>query len=392
MRSLSDLRRDPGGAAFLERNGVYLDPAEFVGALEPPRDPALVETLGLGGTGNLVYIGQQVCADMGPSTIAKFAAARDLVRDHGVPLAILWHDLDSTQSERYGARVVLPSGRRLRGVWLAPRALEDAEPRFIPVARERLEELIAALQTWVHYACPEDRDAARERVMGLARALLSPEIHTLADANRAISSVMLRDRLGLDVPSVFASEMLARGLLVDSVAAYIERIDEVVSVFNRTVERLVAQDIDPQIRPLREDHLPLWFACPQDGTRLRLNRRESAGQTLASATCRCKTEYSFRLGAHPIDLSELLATERWGIDVSMPVHHNRLASGWVGGRSSVLYALVFNAVLTEVFGQQPIPVLCPSDLGTAAETGQEPETLLLHYLRGTPVDSKVALP
>jgi hypothetical protein len=391
VRGLADLISDPAGAEFLGQNGIHLDAGEFAGALEPPRDRGLVEMLGLDPNENLVYVGQQVCADMARSTIAKFAVARDLIRDHGVPVAILWHDLDSTQSERYGARIVLPSGKRRRGVWLAPRALEDAEPRFIPVERERLEDLAATLRTWVHNACRDDPDSSDRRVTRLAQALQSPDIHTLAEANRAISTLLLHDRLGLDAPATFASEMLARGLLVESVAAYVDRIDEVVSVFNGTVRRLLAQDIDPQVRILQADYLPLWFACPKDGTRLRLSRRRSGSAVFAAATCRCKTDYCFSLGRGHIDLSELLATGRWGIDVSMPVHHNELASGWVAGRSSALYALVFNTVIKDVFSQTPIPVLVPRAFGAAAVDGDDSESLLLHYLRGTPVDPEMAL-
>ncbi len=392
MRSLVDLLTDPAGIAFLEQRGLHLDPVAFAHSLRPPRRPELAQLLGVDPGGSLVYIGQQVCADMGPSTVAKFAAAPELARDHDLTLAILWHDLDSTQSERYGARIVLPSGRKQKGVWLAPRALEDLEPRFIEVERERLEEVVAFLRTWVHGACRSDPAAARERVARLAEALLAPEISNLAQANRALSSFLLREQLQLDPPSVLASEMLARGLLVDSVTEYVARIDEVVSVFNGAVQRLVAADIDPRVRTLADDYLPLWFACPKDGTRLRLKSKRSGTELLGTATCRCETSYAFSFGRDRPDLSELIATGRWGIDVSMPVHHNELASGWLSGRSSALYALVFNEVIERVLGQTPIPVLVPPSLTSGAPSAANGQaTLLLHYLTGTPMHAEVAL-
>jgi len=210
----------------------------------------------------------------------------------------------------------------------------------------------------------------------LAGALLDGGVATLADANRALLTTVLREQVGFEPRAVFASEMVAAGLLVASVEEYLARIDEVVEVFNAAVARLVADDVDPQVRPLGADYLPLRYSCPRDGTRLRLDR-DGAGLR-AVATCRCGTRYEFELGDPP-QLDQLRASGRWSIDVSMPVHHNDLASGWVGGRSTALYGIVFNEVLMKVLGRRPLPVLLPAHL--RPERGEE-ETLLVGYLAG----------
>ena len=386
MRSLSELLTEPGGAAYLEDRGIFLDGAAFSDRLAPPARPELADHLGLDADARLVYVGQQVCSDMGAATAAKFASARELGHGHGIAPVVLWHDMDSTQSERFGARVVLPSQKRARGLWLAPRDLEDLEPRFIPVSRERLEGVLNDMRAWVDQFRNDDRAAARERVDRLAEALLAEDVKTLADANRALATLLLREELAFDPPATSASDMLADGLLIDSVSGYIAAIDEVVVVFNRAVEDLIAADIDPQVRPLPDDYLPLRFSCPEDGGRVRLVAERRGEDLHAVADCRCGARHEFNLGSGEPDLGELVATGRWSIDVSMPVHHNALASGWVGGRSTALYGLVFNAVLEKALGQQPIPVLVPRDLG---EQEAEADTLLVRYLINAPVAAGV---
>lgn len=392
MRSLAALIGEPQAAAFLLTRGVHLDQESFVAELHPPRQPDLLSLLGLEADAKLVFLGQQACADMAAVTATKFAATRDLYEAGAAEVAILWHDLDSTQSERFGARIVLPSGSHLRGVWLAPRALEDREPRFIPAERERREALISFLATWVQNSCREHLDAARGRVAELGEALLNDDVHTLAQANRALVTVLLRRQLGLDPPAVFASEMIGHGLLVESVIDYVDRIEDVTAVFNRAVDDLIAADIDPQVRRLRDDYLPLWFSCPRDGTRLRLSRRRRGADMVAEATCRCQERYEFNFGSGRPDLGQLLGTGRWSIDVSMPVHHTTLASGWIGGRSSALYALVFNEVIEKVYGLKPLPVLVPHELvesGSSVPDGDE--TLLLQYLTAARLEPGLAL-
>ena len=155
-----------------------------------------------------------------------------------------------------------------------------------------------------------------------------------------------------------------------------------IAVFNEAVAELVALDIDPQVRPVDEDYLPLHYSCPTDGSRLRLTHDRSDGHH-GVATCRCGTTYRFDLGRSTLGLGELATTGRWSPDVSLPVHHNDQASGWIVGRSTALYGLVFNAVVEKVMGGRPIPAWIPPELSSGPAAGEsDAPTLLLEYLLG----------
>jgi hypothetical protein len=380
MDSLAELLASARGAALLEERGVLTDASAFAERLRPPARTELADLLGVPSDRHLVYVGQQVCADLSFATAAKFAAARELAIDFDVTPAILWHDMDSTRSERYGARMVLPTAKRLHGIWLVPRQSTDVEPRFVAVERAALEAAFADLSTWAENARPGDREAARAQVSRLAAVALADDLTTLAQVTRGIATTLLREELGLEAPAVSASEMVAAGLLVDAVEEYLANLDDVVRVFNDAVAELLAEGVDPLVRPLPPDYLPLRFSCPRDDTRLRLARERRGQDIFATATCHCGESYAFHLGGRRATLGELTETGRWSIDVSMPIHHNHLASGWIAGRSTALYGLVFNEVLIRVLGRMPIPVFAPLELTDAAARDGSAETLLVRHL------------
>lgn len=381
MRALSDLMGTDDGLALLEERGVMTDPAAFAARLRPPADPGLGDRLGVASERPLVYVGQQVCADIGLGTAAKYRALRDLVAEHDVAPAVLWHDMDSARSERFGARIVVPGEKKTRGIWLVPRATverSDVEPRFVPVERERLEAAFDALEEWAVGVRPGDVQAARSDVGRLRREVLDGEPETLGAVTRSLATALLRDALDLEAPSASASEMVEAGMLVGAIEEYIAARAEVVAVFNEVVESLGADGIDPQVRPLADDYLPLRFSCPDCATRLRLGAEVDGSALAATATCRCERRCSFDLGrAGEPSLDALCETGRWSPDVSMPVHHNDLASGWVGGRSTALYGLVFNEVLRRVLDREPVPILA-----AAGDRGDPDETLLVRLLSG----------
>ena len=192
--------------------------------------------------------------------------------------AVIWHDADRAASERLAMRIVLPLGRRRRGIWLAARALGDREARWVPVERAQLLDAVAQLHEWAENALPADREAAHRRVDRLAEALLAPDVDTVARACAALATVLLREQLGLSAPAAFVSELVGAGLLDAALDVYLARLDDVVRVFNAARDELLARDIDPQVRALGEDHLPLHLSCRVDRARLRL-AHERRGRT-----------------------------------------------------------------------------------------------------------------
>jgi hypothetical protein len=381
MSSLPELLRSPGKRGVLEDRGLFTSREDFLSQLEPPADRRLAALVGLGEAPRLVYVAQQVCADYPASVTAKFAEARDLSTSGGTAVAVLWHDMDRSGSDKRAMRFILPLGSEPVGIWLVSRKLKDREPRFIPIERGRLEQAVGELEAWLAIAVPRPRlPFARVRLEGLADVLMAERIQTLADANRAIASLLLREQIGLEAPEAFTSELADGGLFIDAMNALLAHLEGVVCEFNAAREDLLGVGIDPHVRPLSADYLPLRYSCPRDGARIRLRRVAEGTRQLAVGACRCGAEYRFDLGTGTATLGELEANGRWSPDITLPILLNEFVSGVVAGRSSAVYGLVLGAVVARVLNDRPVPMLLPTKL---AANGPGDEGSLLHgYLTG----------
>jgi hypothetical protein len=381
MSSLPEALRSPRTRGALEDRGVFTARPDFLAALAPPGDGRLAAFLGLGKARCVTYVAQQVYPDYPPSVTAKFAAARDLSTSGGTAVAVLWHDMDRAGSDRQAMRFVLPLGAERAGIWLASRKLKDREPRFIPIDRRGIEQAIGEIGAWLDRAVPGPRlPFARARLEALADVLLHEDIETLAQANRAAASYLLRDQLGFEAPGAFTSEVAGAGLLTDAMNALLAHVEGVVSVFNAAREELLADGIDPGVQPLSSDYLPVRYSCPRDGVRIRLRRETEGARQLAVGACRCGADYRFDLGTETATLGELEATARWSPDITLPILLNGFVSGVVAGRSSAAYGLVLGSVLARALNRRPVPTLLPP---TLAASGLEGDRGLLHdYLTG----------
>lgn len=381
LRSVVELAGSEEGRALLEERGIHTDAERFRAALRPPRRPQLMTELGLPPDRRLVYVGQQVAADYAHATAAKFAATRQ-VAGPGVECMALWHDMDRAGSDRYGLRIVLHLGGKRGGVWLAPRELEDREPRFIPAQRERLEELVRRARNATDGLSRATRARARERLDRLAAGLREEDPQTMADAGLVLTTHLLREQLGVRLPGRFISEVAGAGLLRDTLVQVLATLDEVVEVFNTAVQELRREGIDPQVRLLDGGYLPLWYSCPVTGQRLRLFREQDGRERFGVASCPCGQRHRFHLGDGAPSLDELERTRRWSPDVLLPALHDDLASGYVAGRSTALYGMVLRAVLRGPLGREPTPAFLPPELAAAGGPPPEPDSLLHSYLVG----------
>ncbi|HEX6207079.1 MAG TPA: hypothetical protein VF058_01860 [Actinomycetota bacterium] len=383
MRSLNDLLASAEGRFFLESRGVILQEAGFGRELAPPAYRGLAEALGLPDGARPVYVAHQTQVDLRRSVVCKFRAARDLRADRVEPVT-LWLDTDRTGSDRALTTITWPLPEGEASVRLVPQRHRNLEPRFAPVERVRLHEVMDRLREWIGRTVAEREAcaAAMGRLEILAAELPGDEPTTLARSSLAIASCLLREHLGFRSPSVFVSALAARGLLSVTVNDVLGALDEFVDVFNRSVEELVASDVDPQVHPLGDDYLPLHYACDRCGARRRLRRERTAVDQFAVMTCSCGTAHRFHLGSSDLSLGELEGSERWSADVTLPVYLNDLASGVVAGRSSVLYGLVLGEVLPKVLGRPPIPMLVPEDLAGASVPPGSPDSLLYEHLVG----------
>jgi nucleotide-binding universal stress UspA family protein len=204
----------------------------------------------------------------------------------------------------------------------------------------------------------------------------------LPEVNQAITAWLLQTSLGFSPPTIRVSELAARGLLREPLQRLLANLDDVITVFNATVDALMAADVDPQVRPLPDDYLPVWYACPRDGKRCRLRRKRDGVDQFAVATCsRCGNDYRFHLGAGVSSFDEIDATGRWSPDVTLPIHVNDLVSGVVAGRSTALYGLVLGEVTRSVLGGVTVPVLVPHELGQGPPGAVD--SLFHHCMVGT---------
>jgi hypothetical protein len=374
MRSLVDLLRLPEGREFLEGRGVLLSEDAFVGGLGPPARNGLRDVVDIGRE-HLVYAAHQLQCDYPLSVAEKLRTLGHVGGHDGVAPVTLWLDMDRTGSNKMNTTIVWPRGGA--SVRVAPQRFKDREPRFVPVERARLEEVAARLEQWARSL---GNDGAIDRHRRLAEALLSEDVVTLADANLRLTSVMLEGHLRLEVPSVLISDIAENALLTEAVDAAVADLDGFVAVFNSAVDSLVAANVDPQVRHLGDGYLPLRYSCDNCDARCTLVHRREGPDHFAETRCRsCGTEHRFHLGAGTPSAGEVIASGRWSMDVTLPALLNGLVSGVVVGRSSALYGLVLNEVVSKVLGGVPIPMLVPLRLSEVLEADST-GSLMFEYL------------
>lgn len=383
-RSLADLLASVEGRRFLEQRGVHVDATHFASAMAPPRRGELTDALGLSRGDRVAYVGQQLQCDYAHSASEKFRALRDLSAEEGVEPVSLPLDTDRAGSSKWNTTLTWPGEGKRRTARLIPHRLAELEMRFAPVEPARLEEVVATVEQW-HAALASGRpvDERGERgYAGFVSALTDGPPRTLADTNRSLTAWLLRDGIGFDPPHALISELIAWGLVHDPLEHVIAHIDDVIAVFNEAVDELAAADVDPQVRHLPDDYLPLRYACPEDGRRSPLRSERRGSDRFAVMTCRsCDTEYRIHLGSRSTSLEELAATGRWSTDVTVPLYVNDLVSGVVAGQSTALYGLVLDQITTTVLAGAPIPAFVPPTL--ADPPGGEVDSLFYACLAGT---------
>ena len=384
MRTLGELLDSSDGRRFLESRGVWADEEAFVDRQRPPLRSGLSVVAGLDPGRFPVYSAHQLLPDYRPSVTSKIGAIGGLGRRHpGVAPVLVWLDLDRAGADKSTSGLHLSGRGGTLHVRLASRRHDEKETRFVPVDRAALEESLRRMRAWARQHGP----AVAERSARLEEAMVAAEPASLARLNLALTAFLVREQLGVDAPSVLVSELAARGVLTELIDEVVDAIDDVVTVFNRAIEGLVAADVDPQVRPLGPEYLPLHYSCERDDRRITLAHERRGADHFAVATCVCGNGYRFHLGTTTLSIAELAQTGRWSPDVTLPLYLGALTSGVVAGRSSALYGLVLNEVSEKVLARRPVPMLIPEDLssvltGGPAETKEGPAGLLAAYLMG----------
>ena len=378
LRSLGQLLASPEGIGFLEEHGAFIEADVFVDQLRPPTDGRLNDLLGIGAGGRPVSFGHQISCDYQASVVCKFDAAKALAALPGVAPAFLAVDTDRSGGNRTTTTVTWGDGPGAFAVRLVTNKVRQMETRFVVVEPDRLDELIERLGEWLAKAEEATRpEVWQPRLAVLATALAGTS--TLAEVNLALTRALLDQHLDYQPPCLLLSHLSADGFLQPALSQAVERIDDFVRVYNEAIDDLVDAGIDPQVRPLDDDYLPLHFACPKDDRRERLRHVRRGGDHFAAATCYCGEEYEFHLDTPALHIDEVVATGRWSTDVTFLVYVNDLTSGMIPGRSSALYGLVLGQVNRRVLGGTPVPMYLPSELASTASTGR-PDSLVYDYL------------
>lgn len=380
---LVDALRSSRARDELREHGVMTEFADFEPRLRPPARRGLAEAAGvpMGPTTRLVYAGQQIYTDYRHSVMAKLHALAELSREGRAKALLVWSDTDRSGSDKAMTTIRWPVDDGVRSVSLASRATRSMEPRFIELDPDLVEEGWRRLGSWLAQSVSEPRSRRRALARHGALGDALSGATTLAAANQVLTQAMLRDALGMSVPSLLVSTLIERGLLTRSVERLINRIEDFIVAFNAGIERLRSLGFTAHLRPRPTDYLPLYYSCPERPDRVPLVHVREGAESFAVGVCAVHDSHRFSLGRGERTLAELHATGRWSPDVTLPIHLNDLVSGVIAGRSSALYGIVLGWAQREVLGTQPCPVLVPTALADEPAGGPG-DSVLFTYLTG----------
>lgn len=354
---LDTLLSTPRGRDFLMSNGIHADPASFRAALSPPEDGRLACASGTGRR-PFVHMHQQIYVDYRPSVLAKLFVLDSLV-DSGVQPAFLWIDTDRAASDKLACRFYWPFAGALRAMKILPPGSDAVETRFARVDPPRTE---AAYRRIAAYLRGDQGMPAAEplaRLSSLRAHMIAHEAVPLRDYGLGMTRALFAAHLNVDHPHVIVSEVLEKGWLTREIEDVLAALPAVIVAWNERVTSLHADGIATAVGMLPADYLPLYVSDPEDGARLRLRHEIVGADHFATAHGKGGRTHRFFLGSRHLRLDDLASSGRWSPDVTLPMLANPLFSGWVAGRSSALYALVFGKILTDVLGKRPIPILVP---------------------------------
>lgn len=379
MRGLDALQSTARGRDFLLSHGVHTNRAAFREALSPPADGRLASTCGAADDA-FVHMHQQIYPDHRPSVLGKIMTL-DALAERGVHPAFLWIDTHRAASDKLACRFYWPHEGALRTAKVTPPGSEAIETRYVRVDPPRTAEAWRRIAGYVRQdkegpLAPHEQLA---RLTAMRPHMVAPEPLGLADYGLGLTRALLRRQLGIGHSEIIVSDVIERGWLTVALEDMLDVLPDVIATFSDRVTSLRAEGIDSAVGVLPPDYLPLYFSDPADGARLRLRHRIDGADHYAVAEAKSGRTYKFFLGTRRLRIDALAATRRWSPDVTLPMLANALFSGWVAGKSSALYALVFREVLATVLGQKPIPILVPPRIAAGASTAA---SLLHAYVTG----------
>jgi hypothetical protein len=272
-----------------------------------------------------------------------------------------------------------PSPSKKGAITILPPGTREVEARFARIDSSQLSSAIDRLETHLRQS-NKKVEGAKNKYLQLRTLFVNGHAETLSAFNLQLTDFLLTQVLGFIPRSILLSDQLGRTYILEAVNLFLNRVGDTVKVFNEARQSLAQEGIDPQVRSLDEDYLPLFFSCEADDTRLRLHHYTDGSSHFAVSTCKCGRDYKFHLGKKDVlSIAEIAQTDRWSPDVCFPIFFNDLVSGFVAGKSSAIYLIILNAVLHEVLDKKPVPILVPESLRRIGSDATQIDSLLYRY-------------
>jgi hypothetical protein len=385
MLSLADLLESPQGIDFLRSKGVFVVQNEFIDQLKIPVAPSLAANLG-SQNAKLAYAGQQIYVDCTQSMISRIAILQDLEQVENVSSFFLWVDTDRSGSDKLITKFYWPLFGKNKPLEICVGAVKEIESRFVTLDPALLQRVIDQLGKYLPQTVKEKTDKkkllrAKEKYDRLRTLFVQEPAGTLSEFNHQVTYFLLNNHLRFNPHSVILSDIINCGLLTTELNLFVNHLNDAIRVFNESVHSLLRQGIDPQVRPLSEDYLPVNFSCWACNRRLRLYRETQGNDHFAVATCKCGENPRFYMGSQTLTVDEIVRTKRWSPDFCLLIFLNDLVSGYVGGKSSAAYyGLVMKDVLEKVMNKRRVPVLIPDSLGASKHPPSQIDSLIYSYL------------
>lgn len=384
MQNLNDLLTSPNGLDFLAAHDIYVDLEAFMTQLQRPAQVGLAACFATAQQ-MPIYALQQIYIDCTRSMLDRILLLDRLAQQPDCFPFFLWIDTDLAKTDALMLRFFWPLFGKKMSVRLSAGAHDNCELRFVPFEPSRVQQALDKLNTYLSQSITGRKKRTRARVQDrfehLKAVFLQQNGGVLSELNHRVANFLLNNQAGLNPFSIIVSDLIGRDVITAEINRLLNHLDEVIVVFNAAVERLREQNIDPKVKPLAADYLPLHVSCSVCHRRLRLHREVEGRDQFAVVMCRCQQLYKFYLGNGPLSIDDIVHSMAWSPDVCLTLFMNDFVSGYVGGGSSGLYyGLVMKEVLEKVLNKRRVPILLPPPTAADINTPEPFDSLLYRYL------------
>jgi hypothetical protein len=377
MQILADLLNSSDGLNFLETKGVFKNQNKFIDQLKPPIRSDLADQFGVQDK-KLICSGQQIYVDYHQSVVGKIEVLREMRSNEDLFPFFLWVDTDRSGSDNLITKFAWPGPSKKGAITILPPGANEVEERFVKIDSAQLSTAMARFETHLRQS-NKNVDGAKNKYLELRAFFENGHTQTLSVFNLRLTNFLLTQVLGYSPRSIMLSDQLNKTYILDAVNLLLNHVNDIVKVFNEARQTLIQEGVDPQVRFLEDDYLPLFFSCEADNRRLRLRHITNGNEHFADCTCKCGREYQFHLGKDTLSITEIAQTDRWSPDVCFPIFFNDLVSGYVAGKSSAIYLIILNEVLWKVLKKKPVPILVPESLGVNGIETTQVDSLIYRY-------------